>query len=182
LSYVPTVVQIPLVLLVIAAAILDFRTRRIPNWLTLLGVIMGLGLNTFLHWEDDRWMSFKGLGIAFALYFPLFLLRAMGAGDVKLMAAVGAFAGWRNWLAILVVTSIFGGIAAVVLIASKGRFAKTLQNIQGILVSARHLQAPYADNPQLDVRSEQGLRLPHGVAIAFGTLAFLIAASIWAPR
>ena len=142
MSPLPTVVQIPLVILVITAAVWDLRTRRIPNWLTLAGVLVGLGLNTFLYWEVDRWMAFKGLGMAFALYFPLFLLRAMGAGDVKLMAAIGSFAGWPNWLAILVITSLFGGIAAIVVVTSKGRLTRTFQNVWLILISARNFQAP----------------------------------------
>jgi prepilin peptidase CpaA len=122
------------------------------------------------------------MGLAFLIYFPLYLLRGMGAGDVKLMAAVGAIAGPLNWLGIMVLTALFGGVAAIVLVTAKGRVHKTFENIRMILLSARHLQAPYDANPDLDVHSSQGLRLPHAVVIAFGTFGFLLAAGIWAPR
>ena len=106
----------------------------------------------------------------------------MGAGDVKLMAAVGAIVGPANWLGILVLTSLFGGVAAIILVAAKGRFRKTFENIWLILLSIRYGHAPYQDNPQLDVASDQAIRLPHAVIIACGTLGFLAAAAIWAGR
>ena len=139
-------------------------------------------LNAFLFETPGLWMALKGVGVAFLIYFPLYLLRGMGAGDVKLMAAVGAMVGWANWLGILVLTSLFGGVAAVVLVVAKGRIRKTAENIWLILMSIRRGHAPYAKNPQLDVRTDQGIRLPHAVVIAFGALGFLIAAAIWAPR
>jgi hypothetical protein len=73
----------------------------------------------------------------------------------------------------MVITSIFGGIAAIVLVALKHRFRRTLKNIWVILTSLAHGEAPFESSPQLDVRSEQAVRLPHAVVIAFGTIAFL---------
>ena len=121
MSLPPPAIRIFLEVLVIVAAIWDIRTRRIPNWLTLSGVVLGVALNTFLFEISGLWFSLKGLGLAFGVYFLLYLLRAMGAGDVKLMAAVGAAAGWENWLGILVLTSIAGAVAGLLLVAFKGR-------------------------------------------------------------
>ena len=74
--------------MVAIAAVYDIRFRRIPNWLVLTGLVLGLGLNTFLfRWPGAR-ASLLGIGLAFLIYFPLYLLRGMGAGDVKLMAAI----------------------------------------------------------------------------------------------
>lgn len=176
------VIQVLLAVLVVTAALFDFRQRRVPNWLALTGLILGIGLNAFLYETAGLWMALRGLGVALLIYFPLYLLRGMGAGDVKLMAAIGSIAGAANWLGILVITSVLGGIAAVVLIVSKKRFRQTFENIGVIVASVRHRQAPYENNPQLDVHSSEGVRLPHAVVIAFGTLGFLIAAAIWAPR
>ena len=181
MSAPPIIVQILLALIVVTAAMFDFRYRRVPNWLTLSGVLLGIGLNAFLFETPGLWASLRGLGLAFLIYFPLYLLRGMGAGDVKLMAAVGAIVGPANWLGILVLTSLMGGVAALVLVTAKGRFRKTLENIWLILMSVRTGRAPY-ENPQLDVRTNQGIRLPHAVVIAFGTFGFLIAAAIWAPK
>src|SRR5579871_918007 len=102
MSNPPLILRAVLLLLVILAAIWDIRFRRVPNWLTLTGVLIGVGLNSFLYESAGLWASLEGLGLALLIYFPLFLLRGMGAGDAKLMAAVGALAGPMNWLGILV--------------------------------------------------------------------------------
>jgi prepilin peptidase CpaA len=182
MSLPPPAIRIFLEVLVIVAAIWDIRTRRIPNWLTLSGVVLGVALNTFLFEIDGLWFSLKGLGVAFVVYFILYLLHAMGAGDVKLMAAVGAAVGPGNWLGILVLTSVAGAVAGLLLVAFKGRFRKTLGNLGIIISSLGRGRAPYKDSPELDVSSDKAMRLPHGALIALGTLGFLAAALRWAPR
>ena len=96
--------------------------------------------------------------------------------------AVGAAVGWQDWLGILVLTSVAGAVAGLLLVAFKGRFRKTLGNIGIILTSLGHGRAPYKETPELDVSTDQGMRLPHGALIALGTLGFLAAALRWAPR
>src|SRR5262249_21483655 len=82
MSFPPIAIQLVLSVLVIVAAVYDARFRRIPNWLVLSGLVLGIGLNGFLfEWSGLR-TSFLGLGVAFLVYFPLYLLRGMGAGDV----------------------------------------------------------------------------------------------------
>lgn len=178
----PVILQVVLLLIVIPAALFDFRERRVPNWIVLTGLALGIGLNWFLYETPGLWIALKGLGLAFLIYFPLYLLRGMGAGDVKLMGAVGSIVGAANWLGILVLTSLAGGVTALILVALRGRTRKTFENMWTILVSLRYRQAPYQQNPQLDVREDKGVRLPHAVMIAFGSIGFLIAAAIWAPR
>lgn len=178
----PPVVQLLVFLMIIPAAIFDLRQRRVPNWITLPGIVMALALNAFLYETPGLWLSLKGLGLACLIYFPLYLLRGMGAGDVKLMAAIGAAVGPMDWLGVLFLTAIFGGLAAVVVTAIHGRFRRTLWNLWFILLSLLHRQAPYESNPELDIKSTQGLRLPHAVAIAGGCVGFLLAAAIWAPK
>ena len=182
MSLPPLAIRIFLEVLVIVAAIWDIRTRRIPNWLTLSGVLLGVALNTFLFEINGLWFSLKGLSVAFGVYFILYLLRAMGAGDVKLMAAVGAAAGWGNWLGILVLTSVAGAVAGLLLVAFKGRLRRTFGNLGIIITSLGRGRAPYKESPELDVSSDKALSLPHGALIAIGTLGFLAAALRWAPR
>ena len=182
MSLPPPAIRIFLEVLVILAAIWDIRTRRIPNWLTLPGVVLGVALNTFLFEINGLWFSLKGLGVAFAVYFVLYLLHAMGAGDVKLMAAVGAAAGPGNWIGILVLTSVAGALVGLLLVAFKGRLRRTLGNLGIIISSLGRGRAPYKETPELDVTSDKAMRLPHGALIALGTLGFLAAALRWAPR
>jgi prepilin peptidase CpaA len=185
MTFPPPAIYVLLLILVIPAAIWDLRTRRIPNWLTFGGVLLGVALNWFLYENDGLIASLKGLALAFGIYFVLYLLRGMGAGDVKLMAAVGAAAGptnWQNWLGILVLTSIAGAVLGLLLVFAKRRGSQTAQNLFLILMSLRRGHAPYKDHPNLDVQSTEGIRLPHGVAIALGTIGFLCAGWIWAPK
>jgi prepilin peptidase CpaA len=190
MSYPPIILQVVLAVVAVVAAVYDVRFRRIPNWLTLSGVLLGLLLNSWfsdprgLHWyEGFTWRtSLAGLGLGFAVYFPLYLLRGMGAGDVKLMAAVGAIVGPVNWFGIFILSNVLGGVAAVALLLSKGRVLSTFSNLGYMLNELAHLRPPYARKEELDLKSSRAVTMPHGLAIAIGSLAFLAAAGIWAPR
>lgn len=163
-----------LILLVTPAALIDFRQRRVPNWLSLTGVLLGIALNVVLFRTAGLWLSLGGIGLAMIVYLPLYLLRAMGAGDVKLMAAIGAASGPANWFGIFILTSVIGGVVALVAVIVKGRLRQTVENILVILRNLGARQAPFKSNPELDVRTSAGIRLPHAVIIALGTLTFLI--------
>jgi prepilin peptidase CpaA len=182
LTYLPPVVQVLLFLIVVPAALFDLKERRVPNWITFSGVILAIALNSFLYETAGFWFALKGLGIAMLVYFPLYMLRAMGAGDVKLMAAVGAAAGWMNWFGIFFLTAVCGGIMALVAVAVNRRFKTTFKNVSMIAESLAHGQAPHEASPMLNVKDQRALRLPHAIAIALGTILFLGAAAIWAPR
>jgi prepilin peptidase CpaA len=170
----PSVLKFALLALVGAAAIYDFRFRRIPNWLNLSGLILGLGLNTLLFAQHGLLAASLGTLLPLALYLPLYLLRAMGAGDVKLMAAVGAIAGPLNWIEILVCTALAGGLLAVAVATSKGRLQRTLANVLLLASELTHFRFPANRHETLDVRSQRSMRMPHGVAIAAGSLAFIV--------
>jgi prepilin peptidase CpaA len=163
-----------LLALVLAAAAFDLRFRRIPNWLTAAGLALGLAINCFERGPAKGLLfSLEGLALALAIYMFLYALHAMGAGDGKLMAAVGSLVGWKAWIAIFLITAILGGIAAIFVSLLRRRLKKTLWNVGFVLSEMRHGRPAYLANQELDVRSSQGLRLPHGVVIAAGTLIFV---------
>ncbi len=183
MSFPPIVIQVVHAAVVITAAIFDVRSRRIPNWLNLFGVVAGLLLNWFLDVDKYNWRTaLMGLGLAFAIYFPLYLLRGMGAGDVKLMAAIGSLVGPANWFGIFVLSNVLGAAAAIVLLLSKGRLWGTIQNVGYMLNELAHFRPPYMKKEELDLQSPKALTMPHGLAIAMGSLSFLAAVWIWAPR
>jgi prepilin peptidase CpaA len=167
-----------LLLVVLLAAVYDVRYRRIPNWLSLAGVVFGLAMNTFLYqgWPGLR-LSLVGLGVAFGVYFFLYALRAMGAGDVKLMAAVGAIVGWQDWFGTFLITAMIGGLMALILVAFKGRIKKTFWNVGFIISEMKSGRPAYMKKEELDVRNPKALGLPHGAVIAVGTIFFLALAS-----
>lgn len=174
-SLPPRGVELVLLLVVMTAALYDIRYRRIPNWLTAGGAGLGLALNAFL--SQARAGMFKasliGFGVAFAVYFALYALRAMGGGDAKLMAAVGAIVGWPNWLFLFLVTLILGGIMGIILVVLRKRLKTTLLNVGFILNEMKSGRPAYAGKAELDVRSPKAVGLPHGAVIAIGTLFFL---------
>jgi prepilin peptidase CpaA len=174
-SSLPPLASCVLLALVLAAAIFDLRFRRIPNWLTGAGVILGFAANVFER-GILRGLSFSlaGLCLALAIYLALYALHAMGAGDGKLMAAIGAIVGWKHWLGIFLVTAIFGGIAALALSIRRRCLRKTLWNVGFVLSEMKRGRPAYLANEELDVRSSKGLRLPHGAVIAAATLAYLV--------
>ena len=174
----PRGIEVILLTLVVGAAIYDVRYRRIPNWLTVSGVVAGIAMNTFLAWPGpQRWsgcfFALKGMALGFGLYLLLYAIRAMGAGDVKLMAAVGAMVGWENWFGIFIITALVGGLMAVILSVAKKRLGKTFWNVGFILSEMKQGRPAYVQREELDVRNPKSVGLPHGAVIAVGTLFFL---------
>jgi prepilin peptidase CpaA len=173
----PAIVAL-LLTVVIAAAVFDVRSRRIPNWISVAGAVAGIGLNAFLaDSASGAWFALKGLLLGFGVYFALYLIRAMGAGDVKLMGAVGAIVGMENWFGIFIVTSILGGVMAIILAVAKKRLGKTMFNIGFILGEMKRGRPAYIEREELDVKNPQAVGLPHGAVIAVGCLFFLAIAA-----
>lgn len=93
----------------------DLRERRIPNWLCVITFVAGIAL----HWRE----GLAGAGLAALVYGALFLLGGVGAGDAKLMIALGALAGPMPWLLIFAYSAVAGGLHAVALLVAGGKAA-----------------------------------------------------------
>ncbi len=165
--------------LVLVAAATDVGWRRIPNWLVLSGLLYALAFNAvhanFVHDGTGLGRALEGMALCFALTLPLYVLRAMGAGDVKLMAMVGAFLGPVDGLAAVGATFVAGGGLALAIIVVRGRARRALGNISDI---ARAGMAGVAARTMPDLRiapSASAGAMPYGVAVALGTSGFLVA-------
>ena len=162
-------------LLAVAAAILDLRQHRIPNWLTYPGIVLGVALRAAA-------LGWKGLGTGLAggllaggIMFLFFMVRAMGAGDVKIMAAIGSLVGPRHAVDVLLATAICGGVLAIAYALYRRRMISTLKNVGSVL--RFHAWAGVQAHPELNLDNPATLRMPYGLAIALGTLyAF---AAVW---
>lgn len=160
------------VLLSLIAGWTDLRSRRIPNWLTVPGAVVGVGLNTFFSgWAGLR-ASLLGVLVGLGLLLPFVLLRSLGAGDWKLAGAVGAFAGPRLLVDLLIASVFVAGLMAVALIVYKGRVRQTLRNIGHILVSLITFRLPGA---RLSLDNPEALKVPYGVALALTVVLFAVA-------
>ena len=170
----PQKVVMVLLVVLLTAATFDVLYRRIPNWLTVSGVLLGVAMNALIGTpEAGLAFSLVGLAVAFGIYAALYAIRAMGAGDVKLMAAVGALVGWERWFGIFFITAIIGGVMALILVVSRGRLKKTLFNVGFILSEMKSGRPAYLANEELDVKSKKALGLPHGAVIAVSTFFYL---------
>src|SRR5262245_28765406 len=102
--------------LAVIACWCDIRTRRIPNWLTFPAAALGLIAATAMHGGSGAAASAIGWFVGLLLFFPLFALRGLGGGDVKLMGALGAWLGTSMVLGVAFYTTLAGGVLAIVLI------------------------------------------------------------------
>jgi len=170
----PQKVELVLMVMLLAAAILDVRYRRIPNWLTVSGLVLGLAMNTVIGAPDAGFVfSLTGFLVAFAIYAALYAVRAMGGGDVKLMAAVGALLGWQRWAGLFFVTALIGGVMAILVVVARRRLTKTLFNVSFILSEMKSGRPAYLGNEELDVTSKKSVGLPHGAVIAVSAVFYL---------
>jgi prepilin peptidase CpaA len=170
----PDILRVTLVVLACVAGVVDIRTRRIPNWLCAVGLAAGFTFQYYVQGPRGFLAAAEGMGLALLIYVPLWLLRGMGAGDAKLMAALGAIAGPAHWFVLFLVASILGGITAVVVAYRHGRAASTVINTLSLTKELVSFRAPWKALPQTDFRHEEALRIPHGAMI--GGAALVLAA------
>jgi prepilin peptidase CpaA len=177
-----SVVSVDLLLLLLGVALAyDIRTRRIPNWLVLSGLIGGVGCNLFpFQWTavapatsfvvfsglDSLGFSLLGALSGLTVLLPLYLLGVMGAGDAKLMAAIGAFLGPLQVIGAALLTFAGGGVLALLATIGSRSLPRVLGNLRlmtFVVTSGR------ASGLRLRDVGTTG-RLPYAIAIAFGTL------------
>jgi prepilin peptidase CpaA len=155
-------------LLAIGAACIDVQQHRIPNRLTYSGILIGfLARTIFFGWRGTV-SALAGCLLAGGIMFLFYAVRAMGAGDVKLMAALGACVGPRPSIALLLATAICGGLLAIVYAAYRRRIGSTLKNVGSVLLF--HASSGLQTHPDLNLDNPAALRMPYGLAIALGML------------
>lgn len=106
----------------------DLLTRRIPNWLTFPAILLGLGAQLWSGGGSALLGGFLGMLLGFALFFPIYALGQMGAGDVKLQMAMGAWLGWWLGLHVAVGAVLVGGVFALFEVLFRGRFLAVARN------------------------------------------------------
>lgn len=173
-----------LVMLLALASWHDVKYQRIPNRLVLVGILVGVAANGLLppgFGFDSAvlpggvgWPSaLQGMALGLVVLLPFYWLRAMGAGDVKLMAMVGSFLGLVHVQGALLGTFLAGGVMGLLVALRKRMFWRLMQNLKlmllGSMVKASVGQTPVMD----DVPASVG-KMPYGVAIAAGTLGYLV--------
>lgn len=166
---------IPAVLVAIGAGVLDWRFRRIPNWLTVSGLIAGVAVNTVLF----RWPGLKsallGALLGLGLLLPFVLVRSLGAGDWKLAGALGACLGPRQLLSVLMATVLLAGVMALCAVVYRGRLTQTLRNMARMLAAFFTLRMP---GLEVSIDNPQSTKIPFGVAMAVAVLIYGVGKAI----
>jgi prepilin peptidase CpaA len=152
-----------------AAGWTDLRWRRIPNWLTVPALLVGVLANAVLSGWLGLKASLLGAALGLALLLPFVLLRSLGAGDWKFAGALGAFTGPGLLVDLLLASILVAGIMAVALVIYKRRTRQTIRNIGHILISLVTFRLP---GTQVSLDNPDSLKIPYGVALAFTVLLY----------
>jgi prepilin peptidase CpaA len=157
------------VVLAVIAGWTDLRSRRIPNWLTVPGLLLGVAANTVLSGWSGLKTSLLGAAVGLALLLPFVLLRSLGAGDWKLAGALGSFAGPGLLVDLLLASVFVAGLMAVALVIYKRRVGQTLRNMGHILISLVTFRLP---GSQVSLDNPDSLKVPYGVALALTVVLY----------
>lgn len=158
-----------MVLLSLIAGWTDFRSRRIPNWLTVTGLAVGMAANTIFNGWTGLKTSLLGTLVGLGLLLPFVLLRSLGGGDWKLAGALGAFTGPALLIDLLILSVFVAGMMAVMLVIYEGRVRQTMRNIGHILVSLVTFQLP---GERVSLDNPESLKIPYGVALALSVVLY----------
>jgi prepilin peptidase CpaA len=156
-------------LLAIAAGWTDWRSRRIPNWLTVPGLLLGIAANSWLRGWPGATDSLLGAGLGLALLLPFVLIKSLGAGDWKFVGALGAFLGPQSLLTVLLLGILVNGGMAAVMIIRKRRVRETARNLGRMLAAFLSLHLP---GPELTLDNPDLVKVPFGVAVAIAVIIY----------
>lgn len=158
--------------LLLMATIFDVRSRHIPNWLVACGTIIGIVYSGLSPYGIGTIGSLGGLAIGLVTFTPFYLLRAMGAGDVKLMAMVGTYLGPTSTFSAVLTVFIAGGLLAVAAAIRNGAMTALMENVRSMMTdftfkamsgSAISVKQPHISAGQF----------PYALAIAAGTVTHI---------
>jgi len=161
----------------------DVRSHRIPNAIVFSGTALALLFQvSFVIASPYTWSEFplahaflvwlEGLGVGLGALLPLYLLRGAAAGDVKLMAMVGAFLGPTHAVGAVLSTFVVGAVLAIVIAIRAGVFSRMLRNIKVILFGVV-AKLVAVEGPEFNVHTDTTAKVPYGLAIALGTATWL---------
>lgn len=156
------------------ASWIDYAERRVPNWLNAAIAACGLALQaTYAGWNGVG-VGLLGLLVGFGVLIVPWAMHGMGAGDVKLMAAIGCWLG--PWLTLLsfAAGAVIGGVAAVAMILSTGRAAHAMANLQTIRTKMRRWDTAFGEFGGARTFGQTSQLLPYGVPLTAGTIGVLL--------
>jgi prepilin peptidase CpaA len=154
----------------LVASAIDVRTRRIPNWLTFGAAAAAIAWHLFAEGPRQAGFSVVGWVVAVACFVPVFAVGGLGAGDVKLVGAIGAWLGPAAAFHVVLYSAIAGGVMALIVASARGYLRSAFSNVRVIVTSwffgIRTI-------PGLTLEDSTGPRLAYAIPIAAGTMVTL---------
>jgi prepilin peptidase CpaA len=164
-------INIILICLVLIAVVVDLKTRRIPNILIGLGLVLAIGYNIYTSGLSGTLFSLKGLGVGMLLLILPFMSGGMGAGDVKLLGMIGAFKGTWFVFNAFIFMALWGGLIIIIILIHKKQLVHTFKKIiSGLLLLPMGLGKAYN---HMD-KGELAIYYPYGLAIGLGVITCFI--------
>ena len=160
------------IFIVIVACVFDVATSRIPNALTFTTAALALAFHALVPSGLGVTFALIGLVVGLAVFFPLFALGAMGAGDVKLMAAIGAWLGWKAIVFVALYGSAAGGVLALIVALRRQYVRQAFRNLK--MLGMYWWLEGVKPLPALTLESKHSMRFPYALAIAAG-----LALTLW---
>lgn len=152
------------------ASWVDYRERRVPNWLNAAIALAGFAAQAWLNGLSGVGNGALGLAVGFGVLILPWLMHGMGAGDVKLMMAIGVWLGpWLTFLSFAVGAAV-GGVIAVIMILSTGRFWQAYGNLATIMGKCSSTSTLFTEYGSAKSFGSSSQLLPYGVPLTIGTL------------
>lgn len=158
--------ELILLAVLVTAAMTDLRSFKIPNWLTMPAMVAGLLSHALINGFPGVLFSLKGLGLGLALFLILYLMGGMGAGDVKLLAAVGSYIGPEGVLSAGIMAMLLGGLYAIAMMISYWGVRGSLTQMLAILKTCALMPRSYGT--LASVKTQPQLR--YALVIGLGTV------------
>lgn len=156
----------------VVAALIDGYKLKVPNWLTFPMIISGwIASAVFFGWAGLGW-SLMGTAVGLGLLLPAYAIGGMGAGDVKLLAGVGAWVGVSNTFWAFAVSVVVGAVIALAMVIYRRAWRHHQNQFLGILTEILVVRDPNQLATMAAQRKSSMLLLPYGIPIAIGSIAY----------
>lgn len=154
----------------VIASYVDYKERRIPNLISLVLLLTGFGFNASMSGMEGFWFSLQGFVSGFGLFFIFYYLNTMGAGDVKLFAAVGSWVGWIGAIQMFLWTAVIGLLIAVVYLMKERKLRIYLRSVWFSIVNFLCFRK-FDIGVKPDKKTH--IRIPYAIPITLGYLAYI---------
>jgi prepilin peptidase CpaA len=168
---------LPMFVLLLWAAVIDLRSRRIPNWMTGALIAAGLVQSGMAFGSVSTSQAWAGIGVGFGLTFVLFALGGMGGGDVKLFAGIGAWVGPTRVLEIFAAEAIIGMVIVVARALAERRMGALTRSSAVLVMNAAVCGDLSCPEEPSDAHGKR--RLPYAVPALVATVAVLLSGRRW---